>query len=178
MKILRYIFVLTICIMLFLMFSLAGFATLNNIDRDYFMAFIEEEYCDRIDEILNNINSQYISEVRELTNPDDYKEPYTPMLLITVNNANEDSFERATEYIEALEYVTKIVYEPLIGSMLKGDADGDGNISAADARFVLRCSVELEECNDTLSDICDMNYDGEITAADARSILRISVGLN
>lgn len=57
-----------------------------------------------------------------------------------------------------------------------GDINSDGVITAADARLVLRASVELENLNNwqTLA----ANVDGgKITASDARMILRASVGL-
>lgn len=58
-----------------------------------------------------------------------------------------------------------------------GDVDNDGKITAADARYVLRQSVGLENISETDFFTADMDSDGKITAADARIILRISVGL-
>ena len=60
-----------------------------------------------------------------------------------------------------------------------GDVDGDGRITAADARLALRASVGLETyaagSREALA--CDADGDGQITAADARLILRASVGI-
>ena len=53
-----------------------------------------------------------------------------------------------------------------------GDVDGDGKLTASDARSVLRASVELENVPLEKGDV---NGDGKITAADAREILRKSV---
>ena len=55
-----------------------------------------------------------------------------------------------------------------------GDADGDGRVTAGDARLVLRASVGLEE-----TDLArmDADADGEVSAADARLVLRFTVGL-
>ena len=58
-----------------------------------------------------------------------------------------------------------------------GDVDGDGEVLPADSRFVLRCSVRLEEPTAEQVALGDMDYDGELTAADSRLILRLSVGL-
>lgn len=58
--------------------------------------------------------------------------------------------------------------------VIKGDADGDGKITAADARLILRAAVGLEEVP---LERGDMDGDGKITAADAREVLRDSVGL-
>ncbi len=60
-----------------------------------------------------------------------------------------------------------------------GDVDGDGEISAADARLALRRSVGLETYEEGTAEYiaCDVDGDGDVTAADARLILRGSVGL-
>ena len=60
-----------------------------------------------------------------------------------------------------------------------GDVDGDGNISAADARLALRRSVGLETYEEGSPAFlaCDVDLDGNVSAADARLILRASVGL-
>ena len=57
------------------------------------------------------------------------------------------------------------------------DVNFDDFCTAADARFILRCSVALEEYTDLQKKIGDANDDGYLTAADARIILRYSVGL-
>ena len=60
-----------------------------------------------------------------------------------------------------------------------GDVDGDGNITAADARLALRKAVGLETYkeNSPAFSACDVNFDGRVSADDARLILRGSVGL-
>lgn len=62
-------------------------------------------------------------------------------------------------------------------SFLKGDVDGDGEITASDARTVLRASAHIGELDRSEVYAADVNGDGEITAADARQILRESAGL-
>ena len=61
---------------------------------------------------------------------------------------------------------------------LKGDIDGDGAVSPADARLALRYSVGLEQFTPREIAAADMTGAGKITPADARLILRISVGLS
>ncbi len=63
--------------------------------------------------------------------------------------------------------------------LLFGDADGDGLISPADARFALRRSVGLEEKLEWRDKACHVIYDGKQTVLpeDARLILRASVNL-
>ena len=58
-----------------------------------------------------------------------------------------------------------------------GDVDGDGEVTAADARLALRAAVELEHFDEKTADIADADRDGAITAADARLILRAAVEL-
>ena len=61
--------------------------------------------------------------------------------------------------------------------VLLGDADGDGFITAADARIALRLAVNLEEASVWKNAACDLSGFGVITAMDARLILRGAVGL-
>ena len=60
-----------------------------------------------------------------------------------------------------------------------GDVDGDGQVTAGDARLALRASVGLESYAENSREAlaCDADHDGQITSADARLILRASVGL-
>ena len=58
-----------------------------------------------------------------------------------------------------------------------GDLNGDGKITAADARLALRAAVGLDQLSGEKKTLADVNQDGKVTAADARKILRITVGL-
>lgn len=61
---------------------------------------------------------------------------------------------------------------------LVGDVTGgDNDVTAADARTILRVSVSLETLTDELKLLADADKNGTITAADARLVLRMSVGL-
>ena len=60
---------------------------------------------------------------------------------------------------------------------LRGDVDGDGKITSADARSVLRFAVLLEAPTTTQRRLADYDEDGKITAGDARFVLRKAVGL-
>ena len=64
----------------------------------------------------------------------------------------------------------------------KGDVDGDGKLTSADARLALRASVGLTEKGDVTPGsagylAADVNGDGKVGSDDARLILRASVGL-
>lgn len=58
-----------------------------------------------------------------------------------------------------------------------GDIDRNGQITAADARLVLRFSAQLDIPTDYQSIVSDIDGNKKITAADARLLLRISAGL-
>ena len=56
--------------------------------------------------------------------------------------------------------------------VIKGDVNGDGKVTAADAREALRASAKLETLTAEQKKAADMNGDNKITAADAQRILR------
>lgn len=64
-----------------------------------------------------------------------------------------------------------------VDSIKKGDVNGDGKITADDARKVLRASAKLENLNEKEKTAADINGDGKVTADDARTILRKSAKL-
>ena len=71
----------------------------------------------------------------------------------------------------------KVIDEKTI--VVPGDNNGDGKITAADARSALRASVSLDKLNtwqNSASNV-DKMAENKITAADARFILRASVNL-
>lgn len=55
----------------------------------------------------------------------------------------------------------------------KGDANCDGELTAADARYTLRYSAGLEKVDEAFLYALDVNEDGKVKAADARLILRV-----
>lgn len=58
-----------------------------------------------------------------------------------------------------------------------GDVNGDGKITASDARLALRISAKLDVPTAEEFMAADVNADGKITASDARTILRVSAKL-
>ena len=59
----------------------------------------------------------------------------------------------------------------------KGDVNGDGKITAVDARMILQIVAGLKTYNDEIILTADVNGDGKISAVDARMILQIVAGL-
>ena len=68
------------------------------------------------------------------------------------------------------------VWQP---GVVTGDVDGDGDVTAADARLALRAAVALEAYLPGSSEYltADADGDGALSSADARLILRMAVGL-
>jgi len=59
----------------------------------------------------------------------------------------------------------------------KGDVDGDGRVTAADARLILRRAAKIIKFTMEQDALADVDEDGKITAADARKVLRVSAQL-
>ena len=58
-----------------------------------------------------------------------------------------------------------------------GDTNASGDVTAEDARAILRAAVGLDELTGEALLAADVNTDGEVTAEDARLALRTAVGL-
>lgn len=63
-------------------------------------------------------------------------------------------------------------------TVMLGDANGDGKITASDARAILRFAATLDTYNDEQFVVCDVNSDSKITASDARKVLRVSASID
>ncbi len=83
-----------------------------------------------------------------------------------------------------LALVMLITAIPLAGitasaaDLAKGDVNGDGQVTAMDARSVLRYVAGLETLNDAQLKAADLDKNDEVTAIDARFILRQVAGLS
>lgn len=98
---------------------------------------------------------------------------------VVVKNSTEDKTvikERTCNNCKENETEVIPVSAP---AYILGDADMNGEITAADARLALRISVNLDtaEPGSAAFLACDTDGSGTITAADARAILRAAVGL-
>ncbi|MBR5246257.1 MAG: leucine-rich repeat protein [Clostridia bacterium] len=69
-----------------------------------------------------------------------------------------------------------LVTENLL-TAIPGDVNGDGKISAIDARIVLQIAAEIKTATNEEIALADVNGDGKITAIDARQILKTAAGL-
>lgn len=98
----------------------------------------------------------------------------------TVEYKNADSVGTAQIIIKGIApYKGEITinYEIKEKPFVLGDANKDGQITASDARLVLRMSAMLETYDNEMIKIVDVTGDGVISASDARLILRKSAML-
>lgn len=58
-----------------------------------------------------------------------------------------------------------------------GDVNGDGRVTASDARSILRFAATLDTYNEELLNISDVDINGKVTASDARKVLRVAATL-
>ncbi len=79
--------------------------------------------------------------------------------------------------IAALILVTSMMSCLTASAVFVGDVNHDGQVTAGDARIVLRAAAKLESLNEKDSHIADANHDGQVTASDARIILRAAAKL-
>lgn len=55
-----------------------------------------------------------------------------------------------------------------------GDVDGNGKVTASDARMILRHSAKLENLSDSVIPVADADGNGKVSATDARLVLRFA----
>ncbi len=60
----------------------------------------------------------------------------------------------------------------------KGDLDGNGTVSTADARIVLQMAAGIIRPTNAQINLADMNTDGVISLADARQVLVVAAGID
>ncbi len=58
-----------------------------------------------------------------------------------------------------------------------GDVDGDGRVTASDARLILRAAAQLVTLTMEQEALADVDNDGAVTALDARIVLRVAAEL-
>lgn len=99
------------------------------------------------------------------------------------NGADFKIIDRATGAATAPEIVNALVdnaegsYDANAGGtddVIRGDANGDGRVTPADASAILKFNVGLVEIDEKAA---DFNEDGKVTPKDASDILKYSVGL-
>ncbi len=82
--------------------------------------------------------------------------------------------------IMCLSTITAFAKTPLIdeSQSMMGDANGNGKVTAADARVVLRVAAKIDPADSISLYNTDADGNGKITASDARLILRFAANLS
>ena len=110
----------------------------------------------------------------------------TPLTIVklTMDDAEKLLAEQKVIGIFPAFFGTNIIINYIVGERTMGNVTGTGGtkeVTAADARKLLRYSAGLEEIARSSAKVfyfCgDMDFDGEITSADARLALRTAAGL-
>ncbi len=89
-------------------------------------------------------------------------------IVVSVSDSNNNKTEATGESVLGIGDVVNVLF---------GDADGDGNVSAADARLALRMAAHIELLVGKSYVCADMDKNGVINSADARLVLRKAAGL-
>lgn len=92
------------------------------------------------------------------------------------NTAWDRSFDKTADAIA--KSLCEIVGVPWNKERRKGDVNGDGKVTTADARLALRAATALEKLTEEAEEAADMNNDGKVTTSDAREILREATKLD
>ncbi len=107
-----------------------------------------------------------------------YTEMSSCLLEVGFIDNTKDNTVFDTAFSEMALSIAKALMEnaglEFIPPVIKGDADGDGKVTASDARLILRAAVGLEKIDTARG---DLDGDGKITSEDSRKALRIATGL-
>lgn len=107
----------------------------------------------------------------------------TPFTVVKLTKADADELlknESVAAIFKAF-FPADIIMTNLEGRLTMGNVTGDSDVTASDARFLLRFAANLETVSKNSAKMfyfcADMNFDGSITSADARLALRTASGL-
>jgi hypothetical protein len=89
----------------------------------------------------------------------------------------KDSYAEVYAKEKDLKYDYISIEEPSEPSKITGDANGDGKISAIDARIVLKMAANGQAPTAEELALLDTNGDGKISAIDARNILKMAASV-
>ncbi|MCD7774308.1 MAG: dockerin type I repeat-containing protein [Clostridiales bacterium] len=133
------------------------------------------------DELLSYISGMALNSAGS-TGETTTKYQFVPSSTAAAQTESEKQTEQS-EQTEQIEYTTQESDEntqsntETADSYMTGDANGDGKVTAADARLALRAGAQLTELSELEFYAADVNGDGNVTAKDARSILRYAAGI-
>lgn len=153
----------------------------------YFMAVIKPEFSSDLEKTVSSLSFYNVESIDIISEPDSSQ----GALVIWLTTDTKEGFDEAYEHFGKEECVDRLIKDVLCGDteepteeeIMKAaylapfDTDGDGNVTASDARFVLRAAVGLEELTENQEKALGLKKDEDVSADDARKVLRASVGL-
>ncbi len=150
----------------------------------HFMAVIKPEFSFDLERIVSTLDFYNVSTIDIISEPSASE----GVLVIWLTTDTEEGFNDAYEHFGKEECVDRLIKSALCGDtddpteeetadLAPFDTDGDGKVTASDARLVLRAAVGLETFTENQKRALGLEKDDAVSAADARKVLRISVGL-
>ena len=100
--------------------------------------------------------------------------------VLTANHAGESISHtvKLTVYDKEGNFSTyETTYTPAVLTLTRGDPDGDGAVTAADALLVLRASAHVGTLSEAQRRVADLNGDGLVDGRDARLMQRVAEGV-
>ena len=98
----------------------------------------------------------------------------------TCTNSDTSYFCQGAGYAvgDTITYGNKTITEGVLttGDAFDCDVNGDGNVSAIDARWILQYAAMTREFDDKQFAAADVNGDGKVSAMDARWVLQAVAG--
>lgn len=111
-----------------------------------------------------------------------YSGTFTASNTFTYNVDKKGTYQASVTIIDDENNQAQMFSDDLIcvgeeKDIVKGDADGDGKVTAADSRAALRMAAHIDTLTGKNFICADIDKDGVISSADARRILRKAAGL-
>lgn len=172
-------------------FLITGYSSEIN-DINYFFVIFKHEYSEDLEKITEFFNHDAVKRIEIISEPfDTENEDSKAAVVVYINLDDAKNIGRLYSYIVSDERVQSVSpdYEMVLKNaeeenklqeksyLMPYDVNGDGAVTASDAREVLRASVGLSELNLPAKRAVGAGENEPISAFSARKILRASVGL-
>jgi hypothetical protein len=133
-----------------------------------------------LDSPVYAVGDEFITGVAEGTAVKDFLGCFSDVEFVHVfdkdgNEITDNDVNTGTGMTVKLTVDGKVIEERAV--VILGDINGDGEVTAADARLILRCSAGLDELDGAFFSAADLKGTGDVTAAQARLVLRYAAGL-
>lgn len=171
-------------------FTFVSYAVMEN-DIDCFLVMLKDEYCSQSEDFENTLE---IDEIVNITKIPVVSETESEGVMYEVKTRDSSeavagkvysmlvSDERVRSVTPDYNYAVNMVKEETElqkeSRLFTFDVNGDGSVSASDAREALRASVGLQKLNMPSLKAIGVTDEKDITASVARNILRTAVGLD